>query len=311
MPRRVDSRATSARRAGGCAALGACLFALAGSSAARADQLDVCIAAAEEGQRLRIDGKLVSAREKLLECSQDWCASVVRADCTKWLSDVDSLMPALVIRAVDSRGADVVDVRVFVDGRLIASRLDGKEIQLDPGEHVFRFVLGGRAPGPTPAPIEQHILVRQGEQHRVLSVVFPALPAGASPEQRRSTGGETAAVSAPGGESHAAIPPAWSIGTIVAGGVALGVASYLWISGLADHSNLVSTCGPSHNCSHSAVDSAHGKLVAGDVVGGVGIGLVAIGVGTLVFTVSVSRPAQTSALRYAPESVLFGVSGRL
>jgi hypothetical protein len=35
---------------------------------AEADPIDTCIAAAEEGQRLRLDGELTFAREKLLAC---------------------------------------------------------------------------------------------------------------------------------------------------------------------------------------------------------------------------------------------------
>jgi hypothetical protein len=275
-------------------------FILGAAHAARADQLDVCIAAAEEAQQLRIDGKLASAREKLLECSQEHCGAVVRADCTKWLSEVDGLMPSLVIRAVDSRGADIVDARVFVDGRLIAPRLDGKEIQVDPGEHVFRLVLAGRA------PVEQHVLVRQGEQHRVLPVVFPALPpVGPRPGEKSV---EKVVAAEP---SHFHVPPALPIVTLVAGGVALGVASYFWISGLADHSTLESTCGPGHTCSRSAVDAAHEKLVVGDVVGGVGIGLVALGGGMLVFAAGVSRPAPTAGFRSMPAGAVFGLRGKL
>jgi len=239
---------------------------------ANADPVDACISSAEAGQRLRLEAKLTSAREKLLACSQAECPTVLRADCTKWLSELDRVFPSLVVRAVNGAGADVVDVSVTIDDQRIAPRLDGSEIHVDPGAHVFRFALAG---GPT---IEQKILVREGEQHRILSVVFPAPP-----------------VEQPSAPLPPPAPPpprslALPLAVVGAGAIAFGVASYFWISGVSEHSNLASTCAPSHSCDPSAVDSAHAKLVAGDVVGGVGVGLLAVGAGIFLF--GGKKPAQ-------------------
>jgi hypothetical protein len=70
---------------------------------------------------------------------------------------------------------------------------------------------------------------------------------------------------------------------LVAGGISLGVASALWVSGLGDRSTMEGGCAQFHNCSQSAIDSARGKLVAGDIVGGVGVVAAATGLGILLF----------------------------
>src|ERR1700733_10936252 len=93
----------------------AALF-LSGGPTAHADPLDACIASAEAGQRLRLEAKLTSAREKLLACSQAECPTVLRADCAKWLAEVDRVFPSLVVRAVDGAGADIVEASVYLDG---------------------------------------------------------------------------------------------------------------------------------------------------------------------------------------------------
>jgi hypothetical protein len=274
----------------------ACLFVTAGSATARADQIDACVDAAEQAQRLRHIGKLRTAREKLLRCSQPLCVSAVRADCTKWMAELEGVMPTVVIRALDAARTDLVDVGVYVDDELVAARLDGNDIPVDPGEHVFRFVRDGSA------PVDQSILIRQGERQRILSVVFPA-PAGlAAPASARS-----GAPAMPLGDTqHSRIDAAWPIAAVAVGGVALTVASTLWISGAVDYSSMASSCAPTHSCSVDAVDAAHRKLMIGDVVGGVGIALLAVGGGAFALGLT----ARPSGSHGAPGIALVNVAGR-
>ncbi len=286
----------------------ACAALASSPGVARADRVDMCIGKAEEGQRLRVEGKLTRARESILACSQAECPSLVRSDCSRWLSEVDGLIPSLVIRAVDSTGADVVDVRVTVDDQIIAERLDGSEIHVDPGEHVFRFVRAGAS------PVQQNVLVREAEQHRTLSVVFQATPrvgAGPAPSGTEADHQTADRVSPQAGTSRPQVALAWPLAIVGAGGVALAAASYLWISGLSDHSSLVSTCGPQHDCSTSSVNAAHTKLVAGDIVGGAGIALGALGVGILVFGRSSAQQPMAVAVHPLAGGALLGLRGFL
>jgi hypothetical protein len=205
-------------------------------------------------------------------CSRPECPNLVRSDCAKWLADVEALTPTIVVRAVDSTGSDVVGARVFVDGEPQEARLEGKELEVDPGTHTLRVERDGSV------PVEQRIVVRESERHRMVSVAFAAAvvqPAVAS-----------AATPGPSGESPATSSPrslVLPITLVVGGGVTLAVASYLWAAGLSEHSTMASGCATTHTCSQSAIDSSRGKLLAGDVVGGVGIVAAAVGVGLIVF----------------------------
>jgi hypothetical protein len=275
---------------------------------AHADPVDACIATAEEAQRLRLDGKLTRSRENLLACAQATCPAVVRSDCSRWLAEVDELMPSLVLRAVDSAGADRIHVRVAVDDQLITERLDGSEIRVDPGQHVFRLTCAG-----APA-VEQMVLVRPGEQHRKLSLVCPE-PVSVAPPQRATVGVEFSRSDADvqpvqGTSSHPRVALVWPIAAMGAGSIALAAASSLWISGLNDRATLVSGCGTTHSCAPSEVDSAHQKLVIGDVTAVGGVAFIALGVGILILG---RTPAArvTAAIHPVPGGALIGVRGDL
>jgi hypothetical protein len=259
-----------ARRRVGAWALAAAAAAIPARANADSSPASQCIAAAEQSQPLRDHGKLRAAREKLLTCSRPECPSFVRTDCTKWLADLDGVMPKIVFSAVDSAGADLVDVGVWLDGEQVARRLDGSEVEIDPGPHTVRFEHAGSA------QVEQQIVINVGDRHRIVLATFssagaplpaaltsPAPPEPVTPEGRRSL-----------------LLPIALIGVGAAG---VGVASYFWLSGLADHSSMGTGCAVTHSCSQSAVDAGQAKLVAGDVAGGLGLVAAAIGTGILVF----------------------------
>ena len=242
------------------------------TTVARADPADECVASAEQSQPLLHDGKLTAARRKLMACSRPECPAVVRSDCTKWLGELDAMMPTLVVRAVDSAGADVVGVRVFIDGeRRDVAGSEGKELEVDPGTHALRLEHDGDA------PVEQTIVVRESERHRMVSVTFGPAAAPAAPVVPPPT---AAPHEAPPGPGRSIVVP---VVLVAAGGVGLAVASALWASGLSDRSGMESSCATSHSCPQSQIDSARGKLVAGDIVGGVGVVAAATGLGLLVF----------------------------
>src|SRR5262249_24521925 len=123
----------------------------------------------------------------------------------------------------------------------------------------------------------------EGERRRVVAVTIgstlAAAPKHEQPVKASSSGG---------------LPRAIPIALMAAGGVSLLVASYLWISGLHDRSSMESSCAPSHTCSDSTIGSARGKLVAGDVLGGLGLGLAGVGA-WLYFSRPPSTPAGASS----------------
>lgn len=240
-------RPSRSRRAA-LVSLAAALSSALWAGAARADEVDACISAAERSQVQRREGHLRTARDALLVCVRDACPGAIQKDCKRWLGEVEAAMPSIVIRAVDASDHDVIGVRVLVDGAQLAAALDGRALAVDPGEHLFRFEAGKIV-------VDQRVVIREGERERMLSV---RLPSGAP----RAAGGARA------------VPiGAWVIGGLGVAGVATGIG--LWVQGRSERADLYATCGVKHDCAPSAVDRARRKLVGGDIAAGVG--LVAVG----------------------------------
>ena len=73
-------------------------------------------------------------------------------------------MPTVVLAARLPNGADEVDVRVLVDGKPLAQRLDGRAVELEPGDHLLSFQPGVAGA----APVEMRVVVREGEKGRLI-----------------------------------------------------------------------------------------------------------------------------------------------
>jgi hypothetical protein len=133
-----------------------------------------CLNQHEQAQLSRNEGRLLEARAKLLLCSLASCPPAIRADCVDWIEQVNRSLPSVVVTA-RAHGQDVANVQVFVDDKLVAERLTGAALDLDPGEHRFRF----ESP-PWPA-LNRTILVSEGVKGRVIDIeLAPAPPAPAS-----------------------------------------------------------------------------------------------------------------------------------
>ena len=264
---RVVSRATAA---------GLVASALLGGapSSARADEKSACVASYERAQVLRRDHRFQRAREELKSCSRVACPALVRNDCITWLDQVQTAFPSIAIRA-QKDGGDVANVKVIEDNEIVATRLDGTSLEVEPGEHNFRFETEG-AP-----PVMMTLVVREREKDRVVPVSF------VSPHAEASAG--TA--------SSASRPT--PVGVYVLGG--FGVAGGLTFAilgavGKSDESSLRGSCSP--NCTQSAISKVKNEYVAADVGLGVGIAsLVAAGVWYLL------RPSHTEESAPPPAPV--------
>ena len=238
-------------------ALAATLVALP----AFADDKTECIAASEKAQQLRDEHKLTTAREQLLVCGREVCPGPVKKDCAEQLADLDKKMPSVVIRAKDKAGNDAVAVKVSSDGVPLGETLDGRAIPIDPGVHTFRFEMVGAE------PIEQKVVVAEGEQNRTVMANF----------------GGGAAVG--GGEGKAGFPVA---GVIIGGlGLVAGavVAPIFWSMGLGEKSDLEGTCAPPKGtgCTDSQISGVRTKLAIGDAF--LIAGIVGVAVGTVLVVV--------------------------
>lgn len=123
-----------------------------------------CVQSYERAQELRLDKKLVEAREALLACMAPSCSDVAKSHCGEWLIEVERAIPTVVLELVDASGKPRTDVTVSVDGKPLASALDGRAMPVDPGEHTFSFGITG---GPT---VEQRATVAEGARNMRIAV---------------------------------------------------------------------------------------------------------------------------------------------
>lgn len=242
-------------------AAAACLFeAPAGASPTKSS----CIAAFDRGQRARREGALLRAREDLLVCSQDECPALLRADCSGVLREVDAAQPTIVLKATDGSGADVTDVGVELDGRSLATSLDGRAISVDPGKLSLVF---HRAPWD---PVTVEILIAQGEKSRIVRAVLGPRPAPTPLDAGRSP--------SPGPDAP---PPKRSVvGWAVPGGLVLASASALTFAGLTrlsignEADELRATCAPL--CRAEDQDRLASDLATANVALVIGLGTLAL-----------------------------------
>jgi hypothetical protein len=261
---------------------------------ARADDQQVCVAAADRAQELRDAAHLVEARLALLTCAKTECPRIIRSDCAHWLDEVVRSTPTIVIRG---RHADVNALQVFVDGELFQRGLDGKPRPIDPGTHTFRFEL------PDTKPETQTVVIFAGEHDRMIAA--PSDELAKEPDARSRAG--SPAVTASGGQSTPAAPGsaqktiAYVLGGAGVVGVGLGVAlgvmarsTYLDASSAAHCPTGPSSC---DDVGISGGRDAHSLATGATIASVAGLVLLAGGV---VFYLTAPRSAATASVRAQP-----------
>lgn len=219
------------------------------------DTGQACVEAANRGQVLRDEGKLLDARTVLGSCVNDSCPAVIRTDCAMWLAEVNAMLPSVVLGAQDATGHDRRDVRVYVDRSSEQKPLDGLPFALDPGSHTFRFEFG---PG---VATTETIELRAGERARRVI---------ARPSPKSSTAGSPSGAPTSNGSNSMArdIPTGgWVLGGL--GVVALGVCSYFGVSAKLDIDRLRGTCAP--HCQAEQTQAIRRELQYADISLGAGL----------------------------------------
>jgi hypothetical protein len=220
-------------------------------------------------------GTLKKAREQLALCARDECLPAVRKDCVAWLDQVNANIPSIVAQATGPDGKETVDVRLFVDGELVADKLDVRALELEPGKRKLRFEMAGQS------PVEQEVILRQGEHNRVVEASFApkAQPTGALTPPPPVTEEPAPGASA----THAPDKPKPRVLPLVLGGIgllALGGAGVFWYRAEAGRSTLEDAhCAPT--CASSDVSAIKRDRLIGDVF--LGAGVVLVGVAAYLF----------------------------
>jgi hypothetical protein len=258
-----------------------------------------CIEANTRAQDLRRDGKLADARQQLRRCADPTCPAIVRDDCSKRLDEVERMQPTIVFAGKDAGGDDVIAVKVTIDGKPAAERLDGTEYSLDPGPHVFSFDTPGRA------VVTKTLVLVAGEKGRREVIVFDGGPAAT---RASSSPTPRAGPPAPSESSR----PSTGLGTqkvvaLISGGlgvagVAVGSAFGLMASSAWNAQR--SDCASSADCprhdqavsDHSTMNTDGTLSTVGFVAGGV---LLAAGA-ALFFTAPASTQSAAGRVRVTP-----------
>jgi hypothetical protein len=245
------------------AALAAGAFTSAGVRADDRPTKAECVETHRLAQEARRSGTLSQARKSSVRCARNPCPIALQMDCMRWIVDVDKRMPTILVVARDSNGKDVSEGRIVVDGTTVATRIDGRPLELDPGEHRIEVTGEGLA------PLTQVIVAREEEKEREVVFAYP-------PRVTKHAEGETLAER----------PLPWTFwpaaGLSV---VALGTFGYFEASGLSIRGDL-DACKP--NCSQDRMDHATTSFLIADV--SLGIGLVAAGVAAFLYLTRSPHP---------------------
>lgn len=233
------------------ARLAGLLLALPGAALAKeppAAKHDVaqCIAASEQVQELRRQGKLQKARDAVAVCMDAKCPAMIRTDCDDFSRKIEAALPSVLLRVTSKSGGDVPSAALRIDGAAVA--LDGRALELDPGPHAVSASAEGFDDATTT------IVVHEGVKNRAVDL------------QLAPKGAPAAAVSplAPT-VSKGPAPGTW-IGTGALGVTAVAALSIFAGMGLSANSRfdeLEQQCGG--RCQPAEVDKLRTRYLIADV----------------------------------------------
>jgi hypothetical protein len=264
-------------------------------ASARADEgkeSKACIKTDEEGLKLQSQGHLASAKERFARCATDACPEVVRKECARLVTEVAASMPTVVFAATDAKGNDLVEAKVFLDGKLLLGRLGGDAVPVDPGVHSARFV------SRTGVEKGELFVARAGEKNRRFVVKLQTPPPTGAPSHHAKDSG--AAHTSGSGTS----PIAYVLLGVAA--VSVGAFSYFAATGKREQ-NQVEKCAP--DCSDAQYEAMRNRYLAADISLGVGV---LSGVGAAYFFLSTpgTAPATTGSQGRHPAAFMLGYTGR-
>lgn len=248
-------------------------FALQMGTAQAQDAAQQCATSYETAQRERGRGAFLEATQAAQACSQIECNALIVQECIKLLEQFKAETPTMVFSARNGRGEEIAAVKVEIDGKPAADRIDGLPIAVNPGIHTFRFTAEGEA------PVEIKHTARVGDKNRLVEVqIGKPVPVGPGVAMNSPT-----APLAPAQEERVSKPvpiATWLLGGV--GVVGLGVFGYMRLKASSDYNDLSSSCSP--HCNPDDVDKVHTKYQFSYI--GLGVGIAGLGSAALVYAIS-------------------------
>jgi hypothetical protein len=253
-----------------------------------------CLAANDKSIELRGKHQLIESRAALLVCASGSCPAEIRDECTRKVEEINAAIPSVVFEAKDGDGKDLTDVRVTMDGAVLAEHLQGTSFPLDPGTHSLVFETTGVPPH------SEQIVVVEGVKDRHVSVTLGE-PTAKSPQMKDSSPTSPTSPTSSGSTQRLL---GWTV--VGAGVVGLGVGLVFELQRSSKLSDRDAIC-PTGTCA-SKQDQLNGQAridqltseakTAGTVatVGFVAGGVLAAGGLVLVFT----APTGSREIAFAP-----------
>jgi hypothetical protein len=231
---------------------------------------EACVDAHSRGQDAREQGKLSLARKLFLTCAQSSCPAAVQGDCARFADDLTNLQPTIVFVARDGSGNDLPATTVYVDGALVATAIDGKPHDIDPGNHVVKFSNGDSDEVVT-------VVIGSGEKGRSVMAKFSSINPPSAPSAAQALTGGPARPAAPKVQHpKGALALAVSGGIIAVGGAALAFYGRAQVPDACDLSTHQCAAPPGDPVFDDAA-SAASKVNIGLVAGGIGVAALAGG----------------------------------
>lgn len=275
----------------GVAALAAVSFTHVHASAAPPTK-EECLDAHSKAQDLQQSSQLAEAKRLFLVCAQGTCPALVQSDCAKYGEELGRTVPSVSFSARDAKGADLFDTQVFVDEKLVASRLDeGKAYDIDPGKHTVKFVRAGAD------PVIVNVVATVGEKGRNISATFGGGPVAAPPatQPAPANGAATMSTTTTYPTTKKRSRPVYPL--VIAGvGAAAGITGL--VLGIVGLGKVPDNCDKGTNeCAappgDKSFDDAKSGMGLANVGLGLGIGGAVVAIGGVVWYL-VSSPKETS-----------------
>jgi hypothetical protein len=252
-------------------------------------------------QELRLDSQLLEARALLRACAEPSCPNLVRSDCAVLLAEIQRALPTVVLE-LSNPELNPTKVSITVNGRLQPVAF-GETYEFDAGALALRI----EAPGYQ--PLEETLIVREGEKNRVVQIrlLLPAPPA--LPVMLPPLGNppRTPTVTA-----DAAKPRALEVAPYVLAGVALvatATSAYFVWSALDRRDRLQRSCAPL--CSENDQERVGNDLLIADIAGGVALGAGAVSITLFVLDSSAATDRTVRKPRLAIDGVASAIGGTL
>jgi hypothetical protein len=255
-----------------------------------------CLAATESAVTLGNAHKLRAERAQLLTCAAASCPVDIRKDCVGRVEAVNGQIPTLIFAAKDASGADVSAVKVTMDGEVLAERLEGTALSVDPGAHTFTFETAGQP------LVTKTLTILQAQKDRRELVTFGTPTTAPGPSPLQPNGPEPTSSSSTA-EGHG-LGTQRTIGLVVGGigVVGLGVGAAFGAIAMSQKADAQNAC-PSNPCLtqngvnkwSNAATSAKVADVA-FIVAGVGV----VGAAVIWFTAPRSKGGPSTQVGVGP-----------